>query len=460
MDEKTIDSRMDLIKLQTNAAILNAEMQWLAKLIDIRMKLYWNQPCDYDTIEAFPPPDITDSDSTYASIVKHYKLNFQERVVLLLALAPHVQPHLLDVFFVKNADYDRGFTEFGGVKGQNHGGFLPTGETAAFIIAVNDFEKRFALLSVFSDDHVFKRFNILQLQASITNEPVLSGIITISQEYLTYFTTGSYYKPDFSAHFPAKRIHTELDWSDLVLDDAILEEIAEIRDWIEHGDTLMNEWDMRKKIKPGFRTLFYGPPGTGKTLTASLIGKSAGLDVYRVDLSMVVSKFIGETEKNLANVFDQAQNKNWILFFDEADALFGKRTQTSSSNDRYANQEVSYLLQRIEDFPGTVVLATNLKANLDEAFSRRFQSMIHFLPPGPEQRLRLWKQAFSDKTVFETGFEPTEIAEKYELTGGAIINVARYASLMALKGGNNVILKKDIITGIRRELMKDGKTVS
>ena len=445
--------------MKKNAGVLNSEMQWLAKLIDVRMKLYWKQECEFSCIDELLPPDLNNSSSTYASILKHYNLGFQERVVLLLALAPHVQPHLLDVFFIKNADYDRGFTEFGGTKGQNHGGFIPTGETAAFLLAINDFEKRFLLLSIFSEDHLFNKFNILKLLPPANNEPYLSGAINLSNEYLTYFTLGISHKPDFSVNFPAKRISTQLDWSDLVLDDNILEEISEIRDWILYGDKLMNEWQLRKKIKPGFRTLFYGPPGTGKTLTASLIGKSTGLDVYRIDLSMVVSKFIGETEKNLASVFDQAQNKNWILFFDEADALFGKRTQTSSSNDRYANQEVSYLLQRIEDFPGVVILATNIKANLDEAFSRRFQSMIYFSLPGYEQRLKLWEQSFSEQTVLEEGFNLDEIAEKYELAGGAIINVTRYASLMALKQGNNIIQKKDVIVGIRKELSKEGKTV-
>ena len=205
--------------------------------------------------------------------------------------------------------------------------------------------------------------------------------------------------------------------------------------------------------------MFYGPPGTGKTLTASLLGKSAGLDVYRIDLSMVVSKFIGETEKNLANVFDQAENKNWILFFDEADALFGKRTQASSSNDRHANQEVSYLLQRVEDFPGVVILATNLKANLDDAFSRRFQSMIYFPMPGPEQRKALWEKAFSDHTVLDENFNLDELAYKHEMAGGAIINVVRYSSMKALKRGDNRILRKDVVDGIRKEFGKDGKIV-
>ncbi|TAM96936.1 MAG: ATP-binding protein [Chitinophagaceae bacterium] len=449
---------MGMNMIQANAAAMTEEMQWLGQVIDTRMKLYWQQPCPFKDIGEVPPPE-PDNQSIYAQVVKYYQMNFTERIILSLSLAPHLQPHLLDVFFVKNKTFDRGFTEFGGIKGQNHGGFLPTGETVSFIVAANDMEKRFSLMELFGVDHFFHTSGILKLSPPPTEEPFLSSVLSISPEYLSYFTLGISHKPDFSIHFPAKRIYTGMDWEDLVLDEHTMEGIMEIRDWLEFGDTLMNEWGMHKKLKPGFRSLFYGPPGTGKTLTASLLGKFSGLDVYRIDLSMIVSKFIGETEKNLANVFDQAEHKSWILFFDEADALFGKRTQTSSSNDRYANQEISYLLQRIEDFPGVVILATNLRANIDDAFSRRFQSMISFPIPGPEQRLQLWQQAFSEKSRLEDCINLREIATKYEMTGGAMINVSRYSSLMALKRGNNVILKRDIMTGIRKEYGKEGKTV-
>jgi SpoVK/Ycf46/Vps4 family AAA+-type ATPase len=238
-----------------------------------------------------------------------------------------------------------------------------------------------------------------------------------------------------------------------------MDEVEEIRAWIEHRHTLLRDWGLERKIKPGFRSLFYGPPGTGKTLTASLLGKSTGLDVYRVDLSLVVSKYIGETEKNLASVFDQAERNDWILFFDEADALFGKRTQTSSAHDRYANQEVAYLLQRVEDFAGVVILASNLKGNIDEAFARRFQSMIHFPLPGPEERLRLWRSAFPNPSRLEPTVNLARIAEEYEISGGAIVNVLRSSSLATLRRGNGLIRTEDIYHGIRREFRKDGKVV-
>jgi SpoVK/Ycf46/Vps4 family AAA+-type ATPase len=260
-------------------------------------------------------------------------------------------------------------------------------------------------------------------------------------------------------NFPAKRITTKLTWEDLVLTHDVLDEVENINAWLRHSKTIMEDWGLERTVKPGYRCLFYGPPGTGKTLTATLIGANAGLDVYRIDLSMVVSKYIGETEKNLANIFDQAKNKNWILFFDEADALFGKRTQTSSSNDRYANQEVSYLLQRVEDFPGVVILATNLKANIDDAFARRFQTSIYFSLPDAEHRLRLWQGYFKGKCRLEEGVDLACLAEEYALSGGAIANVVRYGAIRALHMGRDAISRDDLVKGIAKELIKEGKTI-
>lgn len=451
---------MDTASLKkANASTLAAELQWLNLVINTRMNLYWGKASEYQTIYDIQPPDLSADPSYYARVVAHYGMNFDERIIQILSLVPHVQPQLLDIFFVKNADYDRGFTELGGIKGKNHSGFIPTGETAAFILAPNSLENRFRIAEIFGEDHFFHKHKMLRLINAASDEPFLSGVLNIYTEYLNYFTSGITHKPDYNANFPAKRITTEMDWSDLVLEDHTLNEVMEISDWIKHGNYIMNDWGLKKKIKPGYRALFYGPPGTGKTLTASLLGKTAGLDVYRINLSMVVSKYMGETEKNLANIFDQAENKNWLLFFDEADALFGKRTQTSSSNDCHGNQEIAYLLQRIDDYPGVVMLATNFKANLDEAFLRRFQSMIHFPTPNACQRKKLWQNSFSDKTVLEEKIDLDDISSKYELTGCAIINIARFASLMAMKRNNHIIFLNDLKEGIRKELEKDGKIV-
>src|SRR5690606_8317954 len=153
----------------------------------------------------------------------------------------------------------------------------------------------------------------------------------------------------------AKFTQTQLNWDDLVLNNHARQQLRELEGWLQYKDTLMNGRGMRSRLKTVYRVLFHGPAGTGKTLGATLWGEYTGRDVYRSDLSMVVSKYIGETEKNLENLFAKAETKNWILFFDEADALFGKRTSVRDAHDKYANQEVSYLLQRVEDFDGLVI---------------------------------------------------------------------------------------------------------
>ena len=265
--------------------------------------------------------------------------------------------------------------------------------------------------------------------------------------------------PGDSVHFPAKRITTELEWSDLVLAPAVMAQVNEIQAWFKGGKELLTGSGLEKRVLPGFRVLFHGPPGTGKTLTACLLGKAHGVDVYRVDLSQVVSKYIGETEKNLAAIFDRAVGKNWILFFDEADALFGRRTQTADSHDRYASQEVAYLLQRLGDYPGLAILATNFQANLDDAVSRRFQASIYFPPPDPEQRLRLWENAFPSVVKLERRINLAEIARQYEVTGGQVVNIVRYCALQAVERSSKVIRLDDLLRGIGRELEKAGRPI-
>lgn len=184
-----------------------------------------------------------------------------------------------------------------------------------------------------------------------------------------------------SSDLPVKLLTTELDWDDLAQPPEVLGRIRGLAAWVKQPRGSVDDCHSGLPSKPGYSALFHGPPGTGKTLAATLIGASVEADVYRVELSTIISKYIGETEKNLANLFDLAESNDWILFFDEADSLFGKRTQVQNSHDRHANLEASYLLQRIEEFPGVVIFATNRKSNIDEAFLRRFRTVICFAMP-------------------------------------------------------------------------------
>lgn len=454
-----LDRIKPMTKSAANAVSLEAEIEWFTKVMEMRLGLHFGQDLAQREPRDVVPPDLQKDESEYASLVKECEMSFDERIVLILALIPHIRPQVLDPFLVNNKITDRGFTEFGGLKGKVHAGVLPTCETASFILNGNNLDARFSFIRMLQDDHFFAEKGIIRIEHQTTDEPQFSGVLRLSNEYLNRFTTGYHLKPDYSMSFPAKRITTKLTWEDLVLSHEVLEEVENIDAWLRHSKTIMEDWGLERTVKPGYRCLFYGPPGTGKTLTATLIGANSGLDVYRIDLSMVVSKYIGETEKNLANIFDQGKNKNWILFFDEADALFGKRTQASSSNDRHANQEVSYLLQRVEDFPGVVILATNLRANIDDAFARRFQTSVYFPLPDAEQRLLLWQVYFKGKCILEDNVDLERLAEEYVLSGGAIANVVRYGAIRALHMGREAISHDDLVKGVAKELIKEGKTI-
>ena len=443
-----------------HAATLDRELRWFDEVLNARLALHFGQECKHGAIAEVPAPDLQHDGSAYACLVREQRFGRDERIVLMLALAPHLRPNLLDTLFVRNSNLERGFTEFGGWKGRAHGGFLPTLETAAFVLAGENLRARIAIRRLFNEEHGLHRLGILRVAHDAPGEPRFSAPLVLAEEYLDLFTTGQRHKPDYSASFPARRITTALQWSDLVLAEESRDEIDRMVTWIRHGAQIMREWHLDKAVKPGYRSLFFGPPGTGKTLAATLIGQAAPADVYRIDLSLVVSKYIGETEKNLAHVFDQAHSRGWLLFFDEADALFGKRTATASSHDRYANQEVSYLLQRIEDFPGIVILATNLKDNMDEAFARRFQSQVHFPMPDTEQRRRLWEGMARHIGRLDADIDIAGLAEAYELSGGAIANVVRHGAISAVQARRSRISAADLQSGIIKELRKEGKTVT
>ena len=285
----------------------------------------------------------------------------------------------------------------------------------------------------------------------------MSGKLVLSNETLDFLIYGQLTKPKFGIQFPAQLIETQLEWDDLILNDQTSRQLKDLENWINYGQTLLNEWNMKDRIKPGYRVLFYGPPGTGKTLAATLLGKYTGKDVYKIDLSMIVSKFIGETEKNLSNLFAQAENRDWILFFDEADALFGKRTSVRDAHDKYANQEVSYLLQRVETYRGMVILASNFRDNIDEAFVRRFQSIVYFPRPKKEERFKIWQNAFPQNIVFEKPVSLEKVAEQYELTGANIVNIVQQICLQALAGAKTAIGVTDVTNAVQKELAKEEK---
>ncbi|KAA6346927.1 ATP-dependent zinc metalloprotease FtsH 2 [termite gut metagenome] len=435
---------------------MNPLIIYIETLLTTVFALRFGSESKYRCIEEIPYP----GDAYLRPLLSEkQEVTFEERILLIVALLPHISPQTLDLFFMRNTITDRPHTEFGGWTGTSHSGFLPTGETAAFVLAREDFGKRQEVVRILNKDHWFYKNNILRLEGQGEGEPFLSGKLCLSEEIVAKIYNREY-EPEYNASFPAKRITTPLDWSDLILPYNLMEELSDTVCWIRHQQEIREQYHLNRIVKPGYRCLFYGPPGTGKTLTATLLGKQNGMDVYRVDLSGIVSKYIGETEKNLAKVFDKAEHQNWILFFDEADALFGQRTDTQSSNDRHANQEVAYLLQRIEDFPGMVILATNLKENIDDAFFRRFQSALYF--PVPDQRLRysLWQNMLPAGWLGNTPEELLHEAASFTLSGGSMVNVVQTCALKLYEQEQPALTLEILKAAIRREQAKEGTLVN
>ena len=459
MDAK-VDTDRVVDEYSANAADLERELEWLTRLANWRMSNYFDQAEETASFgDIAEPPELAASHSSYAGFILQQQLGREERLLLILALTPYIRPQLLDVFSSRNTETGRGFTEFGGLLGSSHGGFMPTLETALFLLSGDCLPERLRLMQALESGSALIDEAVLQIAPVAPPEPWTSGSLQLSREFVDQIICDACYRPSYGVNFPARRVKTVLDWEHLILPSATLEQLEEIRNWILHGETLLSEWEMRDKLAPGFTSLFHGPPGTGKTLSACLLGKYCERDVYKVDLSLMVSKYIGETEKNLAVIFDAAEHKKWILFFDEADALFGKRTKVGDSHDRYANQEISFLLQRIEEFAGVVILASNFKTNIDDAFIRRFQSVIPFNMPKAAERLQIWRNAFSTQAQLESSLDLSRIAEKYEVSGGTIMNVVRFASLRSVSRGSQILLREDVEEGLRREQIKEGRNL-
>lgn len=454
---------------QALARVLEGELDWLEALVTFRMErllMAGNEPRDEESAKTLPPPPetlppATGQVSPWAELLADFAHDPLARLALALLLAAQLRPAALDPLQLINPALERRFTEGGGM--MRDGSFTPTGDTLALLADGGQLAGRLAVVRLLAEEGPLRRLGVL---GPLEGESPLKGPMRLPGPWLEWLA-GAGPRPDENADAASaaaagvatglvtQRLDTAMAWCDLVLPPGTLRHLEAFEQHLRHDVTLRQEWGMARRLRPGYRALFHGPPGTGKTLTAVLLGQRLGLEARRVDLSRVVSKYIGETEKQLSAVLDQAERRQWLLLFDEAEALFGQRTETRDSHDRYANQEVAFLLQRLETFQGLVILVTNLPANLDGAFLRRFESVVYFPLPGPEQRLRLWREAFSPRARLEVDLEA--IAEGHELSGGLILNVVRQVSLEAIANGEAAISETQLLHAIRRELEKEGK---
>ncbi len=259
----------------------------------------------------------------------------------------------------------------------------------------------------------------------------------------------------------ARKIVPRYQWVDIVLPEDQLNILHEVVATVRGRPQVLEQWGVGQKLasSAAVTILFAGDPGTGKTMAAEVIAGELSLDLYKIDLSTLVSKYIGETEKNLEKIFTEAESSNAILFFDEADAIFGKRSEVKDAHDRYANIEISYLLQRMETYDGVTILATNLRANLDDAFTRRLQFAIDFPFPEREDRLRIWETLFPPDVPCDPELDFSLLARRFKLAGGNIRNIIVSAAYLAVDDGGQVTMKH-LLHGTRREMQKMGRLIS
>jgi SpoVK/Ycf46/Vps4 family AAA+-type ATPase len=255
----------------------------------------------------------------------------------------------------------------------------------------------------------------------------------------------------------SQKVVSGYSWEDIVLPGDRLDQLREIAGDVKNSHLVYDRWKFGEKhsISRGLNILFFGQSGTGKTMAAGIIANQLDLELYKIDLSTVVSKYIGETEKNLGRIFKEAETSSAILFFDEADALFGKRSEVKDAHDRYANIEVGYLLQKMEEYDGIVILATNMKKNMDDAFIRRMSYMVEFPFPGEEQRRSIWKYAFTKQTPLDELVDFDFLARQFRVSGGNIRNIAVKSAFYAA-GDGGVVNMPHIIRAVKREYQKIG----
>lgn len=438
---KTAEYTGALAESPVDHDFLNREMEWLQSLIEMRCReLFLEQNTALDPISKIPELPVPDTISPYGITVNTYQLLEMDRVLLALGVASAYYPSLLKLFVQLEEDSSALAIEAGGEYSKSNRTFKPTFQTALFLLAGKDVSQWSYYSAQLIQGSVLLQNDIIYNR---TSAEFIYGRIELDTAYLNYFLSGKKPRLDHGTYFPGTLYESDLSIDDIILEDTVREQIKPIGHYIKALESGFFKSD-NHSFKPGFIALFYGAPGTGKTMLAGILANTYGIDMYHVDLSQVVSKYIGETEKNLETVFNRLQGKNCMLFFDEADSLFGKRSDVKDAHDRYANQEVSYLLQRIEQFDGLTILASNFENNMDDAFKRRIDLSINVIRPKEPARKELWKHYLPKNIRFESDAFLQHLSKEYSYTGSNIRNIMKNVAL-AMDVNRQTVITRDVL---------------
>lgn len=391
--------------------------------------------------EGLPPIEVFRGDGPFGQVVAACRLQVPEALILAAALAEEV---------------DEGFVTAYQKLTPRPGSVGLTGEVARTLCA-NSFEGRAHVSTLLGPGAPLRRASLVEIEPS--PHGTLAGRLRVEDDLLAWVLGRAPVAQTPSSDFPAAPLDTVHSLEDVIVSGRVARKLRELVARIQLQERVVRDWGFahRHDNVQGLLALFHGPPGTGKTMAAAALAKTLGMPAFRVDLSALVSKYIGETEKHLARVFDRAARQRCILLFDEADAVFGQRTEVSDSHDRYANQEVSYLLSRVESHPGVVLLTTNLLANIDDAFQRRIQLVVEFPEPGVGERIRLWESVVPPELPLAPELDFQSLAEQFSLTGAQIRDATLDAAYRAA-GDGQVVTEPHLMAGIRRQYEKAGRS--
>jgi AAA+ superfamily predicted ATPase len=427
---------------------INNELDWLLKRIE---DLVNGQSA------SFLPLPVPEAGSAYTTLIKEHALTESDRVFLALAFAAVFKPAVLLPFILAANDPQK-CIRFGGSFKKDAVEFHPTIRTALYLLCGDDDELFSYYLKIYNRKHRLFKSNLLITDPLREYSSFADHELIFNEQYLGTILHGDLPRLDGEAGFPAKRSTFSHSLADVVLNDNTFGELDKLRRFARNIKALHALPDGRK-YRNNFICIFSGDPGTGKSHTAEAIGNELSLPVYKVNFAQLVSKYIGETEKNLERIFDRFSGQPSILFFDEAESIFSKRIEVKDSNDKHSNNEQSFLLQKIEEFDGIVVLATNvqnLSQYFDKAFQRRVRHIITFEFPEYAERLRLWENALGKSFRYEEGLADT-LAKNYQLTGGGIYNVISEGIIEALDKQTDIITFEMLEQAMKDEFKKTGR---
>ena len=405
-----------------------------------RLSELLSRPLGLDGDEGLPPAEAFAGEERLDELVKAYELSVPETVAVVAALASEVDEKF-DVLYAHLGDRP----EAVGL----------TGEVLRTLVA-RSFGARVAAADLLAPGGKLRGLRMLSIDPG--EATVLAGRVRLNPELAAWLLGRRGHEPEFSPEFPATRLRTVHRFDDIVVPGDVRDRLRQVLERIRDRERVLDEWGLARRHDnaAGFHVLFHGPPGTGKTMAAAVLGRETGRPVYRIDLSLLVSKYIGETEKNVSRIFDRAEARDWVLCLDEADAVLGSRGRVTEARDNWANQTVSHVLVRLETFSGVTILATNLRRNIDDAFTRRIHAEVAFPKPTERERSALWSKVIPPELPLDPAVELRELARAYELTGAEIRNAVFHAAHRARADGG-VVLAEHLREGIRVEYEKSGR---